>query len=171
MLPAEGMLKTMPFTLNEVRCTNSVALLQKLRRLSTHLNNCMDSTPDKFTSWRALCTYLAIIPSFRDAATLKVAEPNIRILEFLKPTWKTAAVFEVPVEVLNVCLRACSIRRIEWLQSSALKCVIDIAISVVHRSTKHERLKEVAQRPGCLSLTSLSCNQYASQLCSAALTC
>lgn len=131
----------------------------------------MDSTPDKFTSWQALCTYLAIIPSLRDAATLKVAENSISILDFLKPTWKTAAVFKVPLEVLSVCLRACSIHRIEWLQNSALKCVIDIAISVVHRSADHEKLAETAPWPGCVSLTSLACNEYDSPSCSTVLQC
>lgn len=130
----------------------------------THLQDCMTNTPENFSSWLALYTYLAIIPSFRDADTLEVAKSMIGVLEFLKPKWRSSAVFEVPRELLNVCVQACSIRRIEWLHHSALKCVIAIAMGVIRRSNDAgcDRVKAEVES-GCVNLKSLSCNEYASR--------
>lgn len=106
--------------------------MQKLKAVTAHLQACMQSTAQHFSSWRALCTYLGMIPSVKDAAALEMAEKCITVLSFLKPIWSTEAVFTVPVELLHVCLRTCSICRISWLQKWTMKCIVDITRSVVN---------------------------------------
>lgn len=136
-------------------------LMQKLAAVSTHLQACMADTPQNFKSWRALSTYLGMIPSLQDAAALNMAHQAIRILDFLKPIWSSEAAFIVPEDLLSVCVRLSSICRIEWLQKATLKCIVAITMNVAQSCEGSPRVSAAAThlKPGCLSLASLACNE------------
>eukprot|EP00892_Ulva_mutabilis_P003191 jgi/Ulvmu1/12873/UM098_0061.1 len=135
--------------------------LKRMNAVSTHLQACMNNVPRTFQSWRALCTYLGMIPSLQDAAALNMAQKGIGILDFLKPVWNSESVFAVPSQVMDTFVRMCSICRVEWLQKATMKCIVAITISIAHRCIDTGIFSTVASTgtPGCLSLAGLACNE------------
>lgn len=131
-----------------------------MKRACAHLQSC--TSHGNFSSWRALCTFLSMIPSLQDQETLELAERNISILEYLNPIWKSSAVFEVPLDVFTTCIRLCGIHKISWMRFAALKCVISMAMNMGNQAQgiKPGVAAESMGRPGCVDWSSISCNEY-----------